>query len=183
MDKAAYKDAVLRDLKEVVKVDVQRGKDRPMSSYINLGIEFLKRRFQSSNKWNRNKAWTPKALQYVTNLWMEIEPEIIQGTEKMLQDAKHRKLTKEMRATTARAAIRTAMQEAGIKHRIIEQTYRAKVSVLVCEDRALTFYILYSRLYESLPKVMESVKLIMKEMSVLGKGVSIEKAYDTSKWD
>ena len=115
MDKAAYKDAVLRDLKEVVKVDVQRGKDRPMSSYINLGIEFLKRRFQSSNKWNRNKAWTPKALQYVTNLWMEIEPEIILGTEKMLQDAKHRKLTKEMRATTARAAIRTAMQEAGSK--------------------------------------------------------------------
>ena len=83
---------------------------------------------------------------------------------------------------TARAAIKAAMQEAGLKHQFTGQTYRARVSVLITQSRAVTIYISYKRMHEQLPRIVESLKLICQEIDCLGKDVFISKAYDLDEY-
>ena len=75
------------------------------------------------------------------------------------------------------------MKEAGLKHQFTAQTHRAKVSVLITDNRALTTYISYKKLYEQLPRLIESLKVIMHELESLGSLVSINKAYNTFDWE
>jgi hypothetical protein len=83
---------------------------------------------------------------------------------------------------TARAAIKAAMQEAGLKHQFTGQTYRARVSVLITQNRAITIYISYKKMHEQLPRIIESLKLICQEIDCLGKDVIVNKAYNIGEF-
>ena len=76
-----------------------------------------------------------------------------------------------------------AMKEAGLKHQFTAQTHRAKVSVLITDNRALTTYISYKKLYDQLPNVIESLKIIRHELKSLGSLVTINKAYNVLDWE
>lgn len=74
------------------------------------------------------------------------------------------------------------MQEAGLKHQFTGQTYRARVSVLITQSRAITIYISYMKMHEQLQRIVESLKLICQEIDYLGKDVFISKAYDLEEY-
>ena len=182
MDKNAYKEKIIEDLKASIRYDVNSGIDRPCSEYLDRALENLKGRYQAAHKRSRYHTWTIGSGREVVEIWMKIQPEILSAIEKYLQEFRHKKLTKEIKATTAKAAIKAAMQEAGLKHQFTGQTYRAKVSVLITRNRALTIYISYKKMHEQLPRVIESLKLICQEIDCLGKDVLINKAYNLGEY-
>ena len=182
MDKNAYKEKIIEDLKASIRYDVNSGIDRPCSEYLDRALENLKGRYQAAHKRSRYHTWTIGSGREVVEIWMKIQPEILSAIEKYLQECKHKKLTKEIKMATARAAIKAAMQEAGLKHQFTGQTYRAKVSVLITHNRALTIYISYKKMHEQLPRVIESLKLICQEIDCLGKDVFINKAYNLGEY-
>jgi hypothetical protein len=182
-DNSVYTDGILRDLKEIIRFDVNAGSEKNPTEYMDSALENLKRRYQMVNKMSRYQAWTIGTRKEVSDIWIEIQPDILASIEKHLQEFKHRKLTKDIKVTTARAAIKAAMQEAGFKHHFVGQTHRAKVSVLITTNRALTTYISYKKLYDQLPHVIESIKAIRQELESLGSLVTINKVYDTYEWE
>lgn len=125
----------------------------------------------------------PDTTRDIVVVWEEIKPEVIETIEKFLKDFRHKKLTKEIKAATAKAAIAAAMKEAGLKHQFTAQTHRAKVSVLITDNRALTTYISYKKLYDQLPSVIESLKIIRHELKSLGSLVTINKVYNVLDWE
>ena len=183
MDNAKYVEGISGSLKDIIKADVNSGNERTQIEYLDWALDNLKRRYQIVNKWSRIKAWTLEESKDVTQIWMEIEPEIIKALDHYLHDFKHKKLTKEIKATTAKASIKAAMHEAGLKHHFTAQTHRAKVSVLITNNRALTIYISYKKLYQQLPGIIESLKVIRHELESLGSLVTINKAYNTFDWE
>ena len=182
MDNEKYIEGISGSLKGMIKADVNHGNERSQMEYLDWAHDNLKRRYQIVNKWSRFKAWTLEDRKDVTRVWMEIKPEIMKAIEEFLHDFRHKKLTKEIKATTAKAAIKAAMQEAGLRHRFSGQTHRAKISVLLTHNRALTFYISYKKLHEQLPLAVESLKRIRQELDSLGGDVSINKALNTGEW-
>lgn len=182
MDCKAYMDVIVKDVKEVIKFDIGAGIDRPMNHYLDRALENLKRRFQMSHKWSRYKAWSAESRKEVTDTWIEIQPEVLSAIEKYIYEFKQKKLTKEIKSATAKAAIKAAMEEAGLKHHFTGQTHRAKVSVLLTSNKALTIYISYKKLYEQLPRIIESLKLIRQELEHLGANTSINKVYDIDQF-
>lgn len=177
MDYTTHTEGIIRSLKEAIKYDIAAGIDRPMNEYLDRALEDLKRRFQMVNKWSRYKPWTAEDRKEVIDIWHDIKPEILSAIEKNLYEFKQKKLTMEIKVATARAAIKAAMHEAGLKHHFIGQTHRAKVSVILTPNRALTFYVSYKKLYDQLPRIIESLKLIRQELEHLGNNVSINKVY------
>ena len=79
--------------------------------------------------------------------------------------------------------IKSAMREADLKFQYNGQTHRAKVSVLIASNRAITLYIPYKRINEYLPQVMESLNLIKKGMETLDNNTTIDRAYNTGQWE
>lgn len=178
MDKNAYKEKIIEDLKASIRYDINSGIDRPCSEYLDRALENLKGRYQAAHKRSRYHTWTIGSGREVVEIWMKIQPEILSAIEKYLQEFRHKKLTKEIKATTAKAAIKAAMQEAGLKHHFTGQTHRAKVSVLITHNRALTIYISYKNMNEQIPRAIESLKLIRQELEGLGNNISINKVYN-----
>ena len=173
-----YIEGILKDLRESIRFDVNVGTDRNPAEYMDRALENLKRRYQMAHKMSRYQAWPINNRKELIYTWNSIQSDILTGIEKYMKECKQRKLTKEIKMATARAAIKAAMQEAGLKHQFTGQTYRAKVSVLIPHDRSLTMYISYKNMHEQLPRIMESLKLICKEIESLGKDVTINKAYN-----
>lgn len=172
-----YLDSIVTGLKELIKNDVETGIEKSYTEYMNWALDQLRRHHRYVKKYlilDTDKD--------VNRVWDEIKPEVLTSVEKLHKDIKHRKLTKEIKATSARAVIREAMKEAGLKHNFIGQTYRAKVSVLITDNRVLTVYLSYKKLNEILPQVIESIQRIRKELQSLG-NVSINKSYYIQNWE
>ena len=181
-DYSVHTEGILKDLKELIRSDVNAGMDRNPGEYMDRALENMKRRYKMANKMSRYQAWPIRNIKDLMDIWAAIQPDILTGVEKYMKDCKHKKLTKEIRMATARAAIKAAMQEAGLKHQFTGQTYRARVSVLITQSRAVTIYISYKRMHEQLPRIVESLKLICQEIDCLGKDVFISKAYNLDEY-
>ena len=182
MDNSKYTDGIDDHLKALIKQDVNSGIDRPVTTYLQCALETLKRRYQAMNKWG-HQPWSSESTAKTTKLWGELEPKLAASIEKHLYEFKHKKLTKDIRATSAKATIRAAMQEAGLKHQFVGQTHRAKVSVLLTKNKALTFYVSYKKLNEQLPHIIKSLKLIRQELECFGNNISINKVYNIAEWE
>jgi hypothetical protein len=112
-----------------------------------------------------------------------MKPELIDTIEKYIKVSRNRKLTKEIKSASAYAMIKSAMREADLKFQYNGQTHRARVSVLIASNRAITLYIPYKGINEYFPQVMESLMLIKKGMKVLDKNTTIDKVYNTDRWE
>lgn len=183
MDHTVYAEGIINEIKTMIKYDVNAGIDRSVAEYQDCALGIMKRRYQVTQKWSRYQAWPIEGRKDVMKIWQDIQPKVLSAIEKYLQDFRHRKLTRDIKATTARAAIKAAMQEAGMKHHFTGQTHRAKVSVLITNNRALTFYISYKKLHEQLPRAMESLKLIRQELEYLGSNLSVNKVYNIGEFE
>ena len=178
-----YMDSIITGLKELIKYDVTAGIEKPYTDYMDWAHEDVKRHYRYLRKWNSAKYLTLDNNAEIKRIWNEIKSEVLYQVEKILHDVKHRRLTKEIKATTAKVVIKAAMKEAGLKHNFVGQTYRAKVSVMITNNRMLTVYISYKTLNESLPQVIESIKRIRSELESLGSNVSINKSYYIEDWE
>ena len=180
-----YKDYVLRiisTLKDVLKNEVSSGTDKGEAYYLSMCLDLLKRLYQMDRKWSRFHAWSYESTEEVTHIWNTIQPELAEFIEGHLKQLRSKKMTKDIKASSAKAVIDAAMKEAGLKYRYTGQTHRAKLSVLITKDRCLTVYIAYSKLNEQLPRIIQSLKVIKGELEVLGSSITINKAQGSWTW-
>ena len=177
MDKELIIKEILNRLKATIKDDVKIGYDRQVKDYLDEALSYMKLLYRGILKLDRNRAWKEGERNELIKLWIELEPEFIAAIEKYTRDYKQKKLTSDIQMTTARVIVREAMQDAGLRHHFTGQTYRAKIDILITGNRTLTVYISYKKLNELLPKVIESAKVIVKELESLGNNISINKTY------
>ena len=174
-----YKDYVLRiisTIKDVLKNEVSSGTDKGEAHYLSMCLDLLKRLYQMDRKWSRFHAWSYESTEEVSHIWNTIQPELAEFIEGHLKQLRSKKMTKDIKASSAKAVIDAAMKEAGLKYRYTGQTHRAKLSVLITKDRCLTLYIAYSKLNDQLPRIIQSLKVIKGELEVLGSSITINKA-------
>ena len=174
---------IMDGLKPTIRQDISTGVDRPIIEYLDQAIDNLKRHYQVDKKWSRFKAWTLENRNEIMSLWLKMKPELIDAIEQYTKVCRNRKLTKEIKSASAYAMIKSAMREADLKFQYNGQTHRAKVSVLITSNRAITLYIPYKRINEYLPQVMESLNLIKKGMETLDNNTTIDRAYNTGQWE
>ena len=180
-----YKDYVLRiisTLKDVLKNEVSSGTDKGEAYYLSMCLDLLKRLYQMDRKWSRFHAWSYESTEEVSHIWNTIQPELAEFIEGHLKQLRSKKMTKDIKASSAKAVIDAALKEAGLKYRYTGQTHRAKLSVLITKDRCLTVYIAYSKLNEQLPHIIQSLKVIKGELEVLGSSITINKAQGSWTW-
>ena len=180
-----YKDYVLRiisTIKDVLKNEVSSGTDKGEAYYLSMCLDLLKRLYQMDRKWSRFHAWSYESTEEVSHIWNTIQPELAEFIEGHLKQLRSKKMTKDIKASSAKAVIDAAMKEAGLKYRYTGQTHRAKLSVLITKDRCLTLYIAYSKLNEQLPRIIQSLKVIKGELEVLGSSITINKAQGSWTW-
>jgi hypothetical protein len=180
-----YKDYVLRiisTIKDVLKNEVSSGTDKGEAHYLSMCLDLLKRLYQMDRKWSRFHAWSYESTEEVSHIWNTIQPELAEFIEGHLKQLRSKKMTKDIKASSAKAVIDAAMKEAGLKYRYTGQTHRAKLSVLITKDRCLTVYIAYSKLNEQLPRIIQSLKVIKGELEVLGSSITINKAQGSWTW-
>ena len=177
-----YKGYIVRlipTIKDVIKNDVSSGTDNGEAHYLSMCLDLLKRLYQMDKKWSRFHAWSYESTEDVTHIWGIIQPELAEFIQEQLRQLRHKKMTKDIKSSSAKAVIAAAMKDAGLKFRYTGQTHRAKVSVLITKDRCLTVYIAYSRLNDQLPGIIQSLKNIKQELDALGGGITISKAQGT----
>lgn len=180
-----YKDYVLRiisTLKDVLKNEVSSGTDKGEAYYLSMCLDLLKRLYQMDRKWSRFHAWSYESTEEVSHIWNTIQPELAEFIEGHLKQLRSKKMTKDIKASSAKAVIDAALKEAGLKYRYTGQTHRARLSVLITKDRCLTVYIAYSKLNEQLPRIIQSLKVIKGELEVLGSSITINKAQGSWTW-
>ena len=180
-----YKDYVLRiisTLKDVLKNEVSSGTDKGEAHYLSMCLDLLKRLYQMDRKWSRFHAWSYESTEEVSHIWNTLQPELAEFIEGHLKQLRSKKMTKDIKASSAKAVIDAALKEAGLKYRYTGQTHRAKLSVLITKDRCLTVYIAYSKLNEQLPRIIQSLKVIKGELEVLGSSITINKAQGSWTW-
>ena len=180
-----YKDYVLRiisTIKDVLKNEVSSGTDKGEAHYLSMCLDLLKRLYQMDRKWSRFHAWSYESTEEVSHIWNTIQPELAEFIEGHLKQLRSKKMTKDIKASSAKAVIDAALKEAGLKSRYTGQTHRAKLSVLITKDRCLTVYIAYSKLNEQLPRIIQSLKVIKGELEVLGSSITINKAQGSWTW-
>jgi hypothetical protein len=172
-----YKKCLIDNLKEEIKRDVNSGIEKTHNQYLDSALKDLKHLMQKANKWEGYKVWNSDDIKGIIRIWLEMEPEILCAIEKLLKEFKLKKITKEIQAVSAQVAIKSAMNEAGLQYQFIAQTHRAKVLVKITKNRALTMYIPYKKLLDQLPQIIDSLKVIRKELEGLGNNITINKAY------
>lgn len=180
-----YKDYVLRiisTLKDVLKNEVSSGTDKGEAYYLSMCLDLLKRLYQMDRKWSRFHAWSYESTEEVSHIWNTIQPELAEFIEGHLKQLRSKKMTKDIKASSAKAVIDAALKEAGLKYRYTGQTHRAKLSVMITKDRCLTLYIAYSKLNDQLPRIIQSLKVIKGELEVLGSSITINKAQGSWTW-
>ena len=180
-----YKDYVLRiisTIKDVLKNEVSSGTDKGEAYYLSMCLDLLKRLYQMDRKWSRFHAWSYESTEEVSHIWNTIQPELAEFIEGHLKQLRSKKMTKDIKASFAKAVIDAALKEAGLKYRYTGQTHRAKLSVLITKDRCLTLYIAYSKLNDQLPRIIQSLKVIKGELEVLGSSITINKAQGSWTW-
>lgn len=180
-----YKDYVLRiisTIKDVLKNEVSSGIDKGEAHYLFMCLDLLKRLYQMDRKWSRFHAWSYESTEEVTHIWNTIQPELAEFIKEHLKQLRSKKMTKDIKASSAKAVIDDAMKEAGLKYRYTGQTHRAKLSVLITKDRCLTVYIAYSKLNEQLPRIINSLKVIKGELDAIGNSITINKTQGSWTW-
>ena len=180
-----HKDYVLRiinTIKDVLKIEVSSGIDKGEAHYLSMCLDLLKRLYQMNRKWSRFHAWSYESTEEVTHIWNTIQPELAEFIKEHLKQLRNKKMTKDIKASSAKAVIDDAMKEAGLKYRYTGQTHRAKLSVLITKDRCLTLYIAYSKLNEQLPRIINSLKVIKGELDAIGSSITINKAQGSWTW-
>jgi hypothetical protein len=171
-----YTVRLINSIKDVIKNEVSSGNDKGEAHYLSLCLNLLKRFYQMDRKWSRFHAWSYESTEEVAHIWNTIQPELSEFIQDYLKQLRHKKMTKDIKSSSAKAVIAAAMKDAGLKYRYSGQTHRAKLSVLITKDRCLTVYLAYSKLNDQLPHVIQSLKNIKHELDTLGNGITISKA-------
>ena len=177
-----YTVRLINAIKDVIKNEVSSGNDKGEAHYLSLCLDLLKRFYQMDRKWSRFHAWSYESTEEVAHIWNTIQPELSEFIQDYLKELRHKKMTKDIKSSSAKAVIAAAMKDAGLKYRYTGQTHRAKLSVLITKDRCLTVYLAYSKLNDQLPHVIQSLKNIKHELDTLGNGITISKAPDAGAW-
>ena len=118
-----YKDYVIRiisTIKDVLKNEVSSGTDKGEAHYLSMCLDLLKRLYQMDRKWSRFHAWSYESTEEVTHIWNTIQPELAEFIEGHLKQLRSKKMTKDIKASSAKAVIDAAMKEAGLKADIVQ---------------------------------------------------------------
>lgn len=178
---------IKKELTQTIREQIKSGADVSEQVLLSKSLDYLKRLYTGvpikAGTPKRYFYWRSSDLNTVAKMWDDIRPEIEKHISETIKSCQTKKLVKEINQLSAKAKISEAMKAAGIKYQYIGQTYRAKISVLICKKRSLTFYLPYSKLNDRLPHIMESLNLIRQGMEELGSNVSLNKAYDTMDWE
>lgn len=177
-----YTVRLINSIKGVIKNEVSSGNDKGEAHYLSLCLDLLKRFYQMDRKWSRFHAWSYESTEEVAHIWNTIQPELAEFIQDYLKQLRHKKMTKDIKSSSAKAVIAAAMKDAGLKYRYSGQTHRAKLSVLITKDRCLTVYIAYSKLNEQLPRIINSLKVIKGELDAIGSSITINKAQGSWTW-
>ena len=177
-----YTVRLINSIKDVIKNEVSSGNDKGEAHYLSLCLDLLKRFYQMDRKWSRFHAWSYESAEEVAHIWNTIQPELAEFIQDYLKQFRHKKMTKDIKSSSAKAVIAAAMKDAGLKYRYSGQTHRAKLSVLITKDRCLTVYLAYSKLNDQLPHVIQSLKNIKHELDTLGNAFTISKAPGAGAW-
>jgi hypothetical protein len=177
-----YTVRLINSIKDVIKNEVSSGNDKGEAHYLSLCVDLLKRFYQMDRNWSRFHAWSYESTEEVAHIWNTIQPELAEFIQDYLKQLRHKKMTKDIKSSSAKAVIAAAMKDAGLKYRYSGQTHRAKLSVLITKDRCLTVYLAYSKLNDQLPHVIQSLKNIKHELDTLGNGITISKAPGAGAW-
>ena len=182
MDNNQYIDALTKSIKADISHNINVGIDKTINEYLDRALLDLKQMYKTASNWHTFKVWSFESRDEIIKLWHDIRPAITEVIEKQIKTCRHRKMTKEIRMASARAVIRAAMQDAGLKHHFVGQAYRARVSVLMPNDRALTFYLPYKKVNETIYDIVESLKTIQQNIEILGLNVTVDKTYQNITW-
>ena len=177
-----YTIRLINSIKDVIKNEVSSGNDKGEAHYLSLCLDLLKRFYQMDRNWSRFHAWSYESTEEVAHIWNTIQPELSEFIQDYLKQIRHKKMTKDIKSSSAKAVIAAAMKDAGLKYRYSGQTHRAKLSVLITKDRCLTVYIAYSKLNEQLPRIINSLKVIKGELDAIGSSITINKAQGSWTW-
>lgn len=177
-----YTVRLINSIKDVIKNEVSSGNDKGEAHYLSLCLDLLKRFYQMDRKWSRFHAWSYESTEEVAHIWNTIQPELSEFIQDYLKQLRHKKMTKDIKSSSAKAVIAAAMKDAGLKYRYSGQTHRAKLSVLITKDRYLTVYIAYRKLNEQLPRIINSLKVIKGELDAIGSSITINKAQGSWTW-
>ena len=177
-----YTVRLINSIKDVIKNEVSSGNDKGVAHYLSLCLDLLKRFYQMDRKWSRFHAWSYESTEEVAHIWNTIQPELSEFIQDYLKQLRHKKMTKDIKSSSAKAVIAAAMKDAGLKYRYSGQTHRAKLSVLITKDRYLTVYIAYRKLNEQLPRIINSLKVIKGELDAIGSSITINKAQGSWTW-
>lgn len=182
MERQKYLESILQSLKSIIKTDVDSGLEKSVSHYLDRALTQLKQEYKSGKSWSRFSVWPSENVKDVVQIWESIKPEVLEGINGYLKQYRSQKMTREIRATSAQAVIAEAMKDAGLKHKFIAQVHRAKVLVLIGGNSCITFHVLYSRLMQDLPRIIDSLKIINEQVENIGSKVLFAKAYGYDNW-
>lgn len=177
MDANTYMAAVKDVLKPIIKNDIAAGYDRPLNQYMDRALEVVKNNYKSNKGMKAFGFWSGQNKSDIVHLWEDLSPQVVTLIESLVKEFRSKKMMKEIKAASAKALVKEAMEQAGLDYKFEGQAYRAKISVLLAPGRALTVYIAYSKINEQLAGVVESLKVIVGELEKLGKNFSINKVY------
>jgi uncharacterized protein YdaU (DUF1376 family) len=145
-------------------------------------VNLLKRFYQMDKQWSNFHVWSYESIEEVIHIWNTIHADLAEFIQGYLKELRHKKMTKDIKSSSAKAVIAAAMKDAGLKYRYTGQTHRAKLSVLITKDRCLTIYLAYSKLNDQLPHVIKSLKNIKHELDTIGNAFTISKAPGAEAW-
>lgn len=182
MERQKYLESILQSLKSIIKTDVDSGLEKSLSHYLDRALTQLKQEYKNGKSWSRFSVWPSENVKDVVQIWESIKPEVLEGINGYLKQYRSQKMTREIRATSAQAVIAEAMKDAGLKHKFIAQVHRAKVLVLIGGNSCITFHVLYSRLMQDLPRIIDSLKIINEQVENIGSKVLFAKTYGYDNW-
>ena len=182
MERQKYLESILQSQKSIIKTDVDSGLEKSVSHYLDRALTQLKQEYKNGKSWSRFNVWPSENVKDVVQIWESIKPEVLEGINGYLKQYRSQKMTREIRATSAQAVIAEAMKDAGLKHKFIAQVHRAKVLVLIGGNSCITFHVLYSRLMQDLPRIIDSLKIINEQVENIGSKVLFAKAYGSDNW-
>lgn len=174
--------SIKAEVKGSIKYMVSAGMDVSEADQLSRAYSSFQRKFTAKLNGRRFSARRVEYQKEMDRLWLEIKPDIASTIADCLRKSRVRKMTKEIRAAAAKGAITSAMEEAGLTYQVEYQTYRAKVSVLVSEKSKITFYINYKKMTEEIPQAISAAGEIIRQVSLLGKGASLSKAFRYESW-
>ena len=182
MERQKYLESILKSQKSIIKTDVDSGLEKSVSHYLDRALTQLKQEYKNGKSWSRFSVWPSENVKDVVQIWESIKPEVLEGINGYLKQYRSQKMTREISATSAQAVIAEAMKDAGLKHKFIAQVHRAKVLVLIGGNSCITFHVLYSRLMQDLPRIIDSLKIINEQVENIGSKVLFAKAYGYDNW-